>query len=64
MAKKRRFESMTEMIEFFKKTGAVGGKTRAANMTEAERSESARKASVARWAKVRENKKMAKKPPK
>jgi hypothetical protein len=56
MAKKRRFGSMTEMIEFFKKTGAQGGKARAANMTPAQRSEGARKASVARWAKAKEKK--------
>jgi hypothetical protein len=62
MAKKRRFESMHEMIEFFKKNGAQGGKARAANMTAEERSESARKAVAARWAQVRAKK--AKKPSK
>jgi len=64
MAKKRRFESMHEMIEFFKKNGERGGKARAANMTAAQRSESARKAVAARWAKVRAKQKKAKKPSK
>ena len=43
---------MTEMMEMFKKTGAAGGRKRAANMTRQERSESARKAVQARWAKM------------
>ena len=51
MARKRKFGSMTEMEEFFKKTGAAGGRKRASNMTREERSESARKAVLARWAK-------------
>jgi hypothetical protein len=42
---------MTEMQDFFRKTGAAGGRKRAANMTREERSESARKAVLARWAK-------------
>ena len=57
MARKRKFGSMTEMEEFFRRTGAQGGRKRAANMTREERSESARKAVLARWAK---NKKTAK----
>jgi hypothetical protein len=53
---------MTEMLEMFKKTGAQGGKKRAANMSKKERSESARKAAQARWAKksARKNKRPAK----
>jgi len=50
MARKRKFGSMTEMEEFFRRTGAQGGRKRAANMTREERSESARKAVLARWA--------------
>jgi hypothetical protein len=42
---------MTEMQDFFRKTGAQGGRKRAANMTREERSESARRAVLARWAK-------------
>jgi len=48
--KKREFQSMTEMLDFFKKTGAQGGKKRAAGMTEKERKASASKAASARWA--------------
>lgn len=44
-----------EVLEFFKKQGAKGGKiggtVRAANMSKEARSESARKAVLARWAK-------------
>jgi hypothetical protein len=44
-----------EVREFFvrmgKKGGASGGRTRAANMTAEQRSEAARKAVKARWAK-------------
>jgi hypothetical protein len=44
-----------EIREFFvrmgKKGGALGGQARAANMTPDERSESARRAVVARWEK-------------
>jgi hypothetical protein len=39
--------------------GLRGGKARAANMTAAERSASARKAVLARWAKVKKSKKRA-----
>ena len=38
-------------VRMGKKGGALGGQTRAANMTPEERSESARKAVQARWAK-------------
>ncbi|MCU1338909.1 MAG: hypothetical protein JWO19_4490 [Bryobacterales bacterium] len=53
MARKRReFASMTEMLEFFKKTGAQGGKARAAKMTAKQRSAAASKAVKARWKKA------------
>ena len=42
---------MTEMMEFFKNTGAEGGRKRAAGMTKAQRSASAKKAANARWEK-------------
>ena len=46
-----------EVLDYFKKQGAKGGKVggaiRAARMTAEERSESARKAVQARWAQVR-----------
>ena len=51
--KGKQFSSMTEMMEFFRKTGAQGGKARAAKMTKKQRSESARKAVQARWKKAR-----------
>ncbi len=58
MAKWR--ESMTdELLEMFKQTGAEGGRKRAANMSKKQRSESARRAALARWAK---RKKKARKP--
>jgi hypothetical protein len=48
-----------EILEFFKKQGAKGGKiggtVRAANMTAEQRSESARNAVRVRWAKVKPN---------
>lgn len=47
---------MTEMLEFFKKTGAQGGKARAAKMTKKQRSEAASKAVKARWKKARAKK--------
>lgn len=37
-------------IEFFRKKGRIGGRTRAANLTAEQRSEQARKAVQARWA--------------
>lgn len=51
---------MTEMLEFFKKTGAEGGKARAAGMTKEQRSEAARKAVKSRWKKARAAKRKAK----
>lgn len=61
MARKlREFASMTEMLEFFKKTGAEGGKARAAGMTKEQRSEAARKAVKSRWKKARAAKRKAK----
>lgn len=44
---------MHELMDYFRKTGAQGGRSRAAGMTPEERSESARKAVQARWAKAR-----------
>ena len=38
-------------LEFFRRKGRIGGKRRAANLTAEERSEQARKAVQARWAK-------------
>jgi len=38
-------------LEFFRQKGRKGGKQRAANLTPAQRSEQARKAVQARWAK-------------
>lgn len=40
-----------EALEFFRKRGRIGGKRRAEKMTPEERSEQARKAVQARWAK-------------
>jgi len=51
---------MTEMMEFFKETGAKGGKLAAKGMTKAERSARAKKAAAAS-AKVRVAKAKAKK---
>ncbi len=51
---------MTEMLDFFKKTGAQGGKVAAKSMTKAERSARAKKAAAAS-AKVRSAKAKAKK---
>jgi hypothetical protein len=48
-----------EVLEFFRKQGAKGGKkggtTRAKRMTPEERSESARKAVMARWEKQKKD---------
>jgi hypothetical protein len=57
---------MTEMMEFFKKTGAQGGKKRAAKLTKTQLSEIGKKGALARWgkkkaAKVRSAKAKAKK---
>jgi hypothetical protein len=38
-------------IEFFRQKGRIGGRTRAENLSASERSEQARKAVLARWAK-------------
>jgi hypothetical protein len=52
MAKKKVPPAVREyFVGIGKRFGASGGRTRAANMTPAERSESARKAVQARWAK-------------
>lgn len=40
-----------DVREYFRKQGALGGKTRAARLSPAERQASARKAVQARWAK-------------
>ncbi len=50
---------MTEILEFFKKTGAKGGKKAAENMTAAQRKARAKKAAAAS-AKVRSAKARAK----
>jgi hypothetical protein len=44
--------SKQEIREYFAKFGKQGGKARAKNMTPEERSEAARKAVAARWAKT------------
>lgn len=55
-----------EVLEFFRKQGANGGKlgakARMVKMTPEQRSESARRAVVARWKKVREEKDAKDKP--
>jgi hypothetical protein len=43
-----------DVLEYFRKTGALGGKTRAKNLSPQERSEGARKAVQARWAKAKQ----------
>ena len=48
---------MTEMMEFFRETGSVGGKTAAANMSAEERKARAKKAVQAREAKRKAEKK-------
>lgn len=40
-----------DVREFFRRQGRIGGKTRAQNLTPEERSEGARRAVEARWAK-------------
>jgi hypothetical protein len=42
-----------EIRDYFRKQGAVGGKTRAANLSPEERRKGALKAVQARWAKAR-----------
>lgn len=44
-----------EALEFFRKKGRIGGHRRAANMTPKERSEQARAAVQARWARRKRN---------
>jgi hypothetical protein len=53
MAKKRK---NPYAVALGRKGGKVGGKARAANMTPEQRSESARNAVVARWARVKAKK--------
>jgi hypothetical protein len=48
-------EVLAYFVRMGKKGGASGGHTRAANMTDEERSESARKAVMARWRRAKEN---------
>jgi len=44
-------------LEYFRKQGHIGGKTRAERLTAEERSEQARKAVQARWAKTKKSSK-------
>ena len=59
MSKKRVFRSVTEMIDFFRETGKLGGETAAKHMTKAQRGARAKKAAAAS-AKVRSKKARAK----
>jgi hypothetical protein len=52
---KKRTELPEEVLEYFRKQGKVGGKTRAARLSAEQRSEIARKAINARWAKARKS---------
>jgi hypothetical protein len=45
------------VLEYFRKQGSIGGKKRSESLTAEERSELARKAVQARWAKVKANRK-------
>jgi hypothetical protein len=47
-------------LEFFRKTGRKGGLQRAANLTQKERTEQARNAVQARWAKQKRKKESGK----
>lgn len=47
----KRVELPKEALDFFRKHGRIGGHRRAANLSAEERSEQARKAAQARWAK-------------
>jgi len=49
-----------EVLKFFQETGRAGGLKRADNTSAEERSEQARKAVQARWAKARRDKKPGK----
>jgi len=62
VASKRKFESITEMEQFFIEAGRSGGKKRAAKLTKKQRSEGARKAAVARWKKAKAKPKAGRKP--
>jgi len=42
-------------LDFFRQQGRIGGRTRAANLSASERSEQARKAVQARWARRNTN---------
>lgn len=46
---------MTEMMEFFKKTGAQGGKKRAAALSKAELTKIGKKGALARWGKKKKS---------
>lgn len=48
-------------LEYFRKQGHIGGKTRAERLSAEERSEQARKAVQARWAKAKSSKKNSEK---
>jgi len=50
------------VLEFFRKKGRIGGKRRAANLTAEQRSNQARKAVQARWAKQATKAKKTKEP--
>jgi hypothetical protein len=52
LSKKRAFRSVTEMFDFFRKAGKVGGEIAAKGMTKAQRAARAKKAAAAS-AKVR-----------
>ena len=56
-----RFTSLTDWLDHLKEAGAKGGKKRAAGMTKEQRSESARKAVLARWAKKKKTSKVKRK---
>ena len=47
----KRNELPESALEFFRKKGHIGGQRRAANLTAGQRSDQARKAVQARWAK-------------
>jgi hypothetical protein len=47
-----------EVLKFFQKTGRAGGLKRAANLSAEQRSEQARKAVQARWAKAKRDKEL------
>ena len=49
-----------EALTFFREKGRIGGRTRAANLSASERSEQARKAVQARWARRAEEVKQKK----